>query len=310
MKNTLILLFSCLTSASFAQSAAGSLPVEIKNSRKPAQINLPGTRLYLIPPAGFETSPGNASISKGNTAMVQVMDLVGGSFYTNAATFSKESFEQKGITVFEYKELRVNGFPAKMVFMSGAPNTKVYDLVFGDSTFSTMVMGIFDDHDAQAGNQVRQAMLSIYYDKAHKVNPFADAIFRLDDSKSAFKFVKFSGTMYLYSLGGVDKDSYAGDPYLMVVAMPDDASSLKETADNMGKAIQASETKNVSEEPVNGFPSYKRELYGKLNGEPVVMFQQIVQIGSNLVIIQGIAASDAAKYIPEFRKLAATVTKR
>ena len=199
----ILAFFSCLTVASCGQTSNKGFPNEIKTTKLATQINIPGTRVFIVPPEGFRLSTTLPAIEKGNSGLVQTMDLVGGSFYTNAATFSKEKFEQRGIKVFEYKELKLNGFPAKFAFIQGDPQTKVYNLVFGDSTFSTMVMGVFATNDTKTGEQVRQAILSIYYDKAKQVDPFATALFKLDDRRSTFKFAKFAASMYMYYIGGI-----------------------------------------------------------------------------------------------------------
>jgi hypothetical protein len=310
MTKFLTIVFSCLTLISYAQPSGGGFPNEIKTTKSATQLNIPGTRVYIVPPDGFTISTTLPAIEKGNSALVQAMDLVGGSFYTNAATFSKEKFERNGITVFEYKELKVNGFPAKMAFIQGNPQTKVYNLVFGDSTFSTMIIGAFGTDDVKTGEQVKQAMLSIYYDKNAKVDPFAKAPFRLDDSKSIFKFANYAASVFMYSIGGIKKDSYENEPYFMVVATTAVGATLKSIADNMTSIVVGPTIKNVSEDKTNGFPSLKREVYGKLNGKPAVLFQHLVLIGESVIVMQGVADDDFEKYIGEFNKLSISVNKR
>jgi hypothetical protein len=310
MTKFFIVVLSCMTLTAGGQTANSSFPNEIKTTRVATHINIPGTRVFIVPPEGFRISSTLPAIEKGEVGLVQAMDLPGGSFYTNAATFSKERFEQKGIKVLEYKELKVNGFPAKLVFMQGDPQTKVYNLIFGDSTFSTMLMGVFASNDDKTGEQVKKALLSIYYDKALKIDPFATAPFKLNDSKSIFKFAKFAASTYLYSIDGIKKDSYQNEPYFMAVALPTQGASLKAIADNMAEMIKDSKFKNVSENKTNGFQSLKREVYGKLNGKPALLFQHIVLIGQSAIVMQGIADDNFDKYIIEFEKLSNTVGKR
>jgi len=310
MTKFLIVVLSCLTLTSCGQTSKNSFPNEIKTTKVATQINIPGTRVFIVPPEGFKVSSTLPAIEKGNSGLVQAMDLVGGSFYTNAATFSKEKFEQKGVKVFEYKELKINGLPAKLAFIQGDPQTKVYNLVFGDSTFSTMVMGVFASNDSKTGEQIRQALLSIYYDKAIEFDPFATAPFKLNDSKSIFKFAKFAASMYMYSIGGIKKESYDNEPYFMALSLPTEGASLKAIADDMAEMIKDSNIKNVSENKTNGFQSLKREVYGKLNGKPALLFQHIVLIGQSTIVMQGIADYNFDKYIIEFEKLSSTVEKR
>jgi len=238
------------------------------------------------------------------------MDLVGGSFYTNAATFSKEKFEQRGITVYEYKELKINGYPAKLAFIQGDQQKKAYNLVFGDSTFSTMIIGTFPNSDTKTGEQVKQAILSIYYEKSLAIDPFSNATFKLDDSKSIFKFAKYAVSNYMYSIGGVKKNSYDNEPFFSAATIPTEGETIKAIADDMSSIIKNGQIKNVSENKTNGYPSLKREIYGMLNGKPALLYQHIVVIGTNAIIMQGIADDNFEKYIPEFEKLSNTVDKK
>lgn len=313
MTKSLIVFISCLTLTlytSCGQTPNSGFPDEIKTTKAAKLVNIPGTRVFIIPPEGFTVSSTLPAIEKGNSGMVQAMDLPGGNFYTNAATFSKENFEQKGMKVFEYKELKINGLPAKLAFIQRDPQTKVYNLVFGDSTFSTMVMGVFASNDNKTGEQIKQALLSIYYDKGMDADPLATAPFKLNDSKSIFKFAKSGASMYLYSIDGVKKDAYENEPYFMALSIPIEGASLNSLADDMAEMIKDSHIKNISENKTNGFQSFKREVYGKLNGKPALLFQHIVLIGQSAIVMQGIADDNFDKYIAEFEKLSGTVEKK
>lgn len=310
MTKILTTVFVCLTFISCGQTPKDKSAIDIITTKSSKHLNIPGTRVFVIPPTGFVTSTTLPAIEKGNEGLLQAMDLIGGSFYTNAATFSKEKFEQKGVKVFEYKEFKINNYPAKMVLVQGDPKTKMYNLVFGDSTFSTSVMGVFATNDNQTGEQIKQAIQSIYYDKTFEVNPFATAPFKLDDTKSIFKFAKFSASMYMYSIDGVKRDSYGNEPYFMAFAAPTEGASLKAIADDMSNVIKGATIKNISETKTNGLQSFKREVYGKLNGKAAVLFQHVVLIGESAVVMQGIADDNFEKYIAEFEKLANTVDKK
>lgn len=302
-----IVMFSCLA---LTASAQNNFPSEINTTKSASHINILGTRVFMIPPDGFRVSATQPAIENSKSGLVQVMDLVGGNFYTNAATFSKERFEQKGIKVFEHKTLKVNGYPAKMVLIQAAGTTKAYNLVFGDSTFSTMVMGTFEATDIATGEQVKQALLSVYYDKTNEVDPFAAAPFKLDDTKSMLKFSRFTASLYMYTIGGVKKESYGNEPYFLVFVGPIAGTTLKAIADDMAELLEGANVKNVSEGKTNGFPSLKREVYGKLEGKSAVLFQHIVLIGENAIVMQGIATNNFEKYMTEFQQLSSTIDKK
>ena len=67
----------------------------------------------------------------------------------------------------------------------------------------------------------------------------------------------------------------------MAISIPTEGATLKNLADDMAEMIKDSKIKNVSENRTNGFQSLKREVYGKLNGRPALLFQHVVLIRSN-----------------------------
>src|ERR1700710_705897 len=90
------------------QDPGANIHPRISNTRTSQHINIPGTRLFIVPPPNFAVATNFVGLQKNDKAVINVYDLVGGDFYTNAATFNKAEFEKKGIKVFEYKEFSVN----------------------------------------------------------------------------------------------------------------------------------------------------------------------------------------------------------
>src|SRR5215831_4642741 len=173
------------------QKKTDAISLNIENAKTNKHINIPGTRLFIIPPPNFSTAKGFIGLQDGKNSILNVMDLVGGNYNTNAATFSKEEFEKKGAKVFDYKEIRVGGFPAKYISMQGDATTKEYALVFGDTTFSTMIIAAYPATDENTGKEIISSLNSICYDKSIKIDPLTTANFSIDDKDSKFKFFKY-----------------------------------------------------------------------------------------------------------------------
>jgi hypothetical protein len=305
-----LLLFS-LTAC--GQQTADKIKYNVQNTKTTKHINIPGTRLFIIPPAGFTVSKTVTGLQKGEQSMINVMDLVGGNFYSNAANFSKAKFEQKGIQVFDYQEIKVNGFPAKYILMQGDPNAKVYSLVFGDSSFSTMIMAIYSPTDEATGKQLIAALNTIHYDKSKKIDPFEMAIFSLDDKNSTFKFFQYSANMYMYTPGGIDNTNSSETPFLVVTQLPGEAGvTAKMVADKMSDKMEQygfsnTEVKNISESTINGYEAYQAEIYGDIQGKRSVFYQCVVVDGDKIVSMQGMAKNDLETNVKAFRELTGTV---
>ena len=299
-----------------ALSACGQTKTEkkdIENAKTEKHIHIPGTRLYIVPPADFKIATSFLGMQKDDNSGFQIYDLVGGNYYTNAATFRKEAFEQKGAKVFDYKEFKVNGFPAKYIFMQGDQNAKTISLVFGDTTFSTMIMAIYPSTDDKTGEQIQNAIKTIYYDKNLIIDPFATASFTLDETKSIFKFCKSAAGMFIYSIGGVDEKSFNDEPLITVTTIPKDptvnekgiAEMLVSSLEKYGLTEKV--LKNISTTNVNGQLAYEVEVYGKMQGKSSLIYLLIVTGQDKAIVIQGIVKSDFDTNLKKIKNLAKTI---
>ena len=275
-------------------------------------IRIPGTRLSLILPGQFYlTHTFTGLLKTDGSAVIQVYDLPEGDFYKDGKSFGKEQFESKGAKVLAFKQFKVAGFPAKFCYMVGDSAKSILALIFGDSTFSTTLIGLYPDTALATGHLIRDAYASISYDKGHHVDPFETAPFHLDTTVSRFRFAVFNEPLFIYSLDG--KEPAEGHPFLTVTPYPrKEGQSLQEISQNLiVKDMQHGLTnpflKNISLDSVGGFEAYEVEIYCELGGQKGVLYQFIATGKNKTIVIEGIANSDFDNYVKEFRALAHSV---
>ena len=306
----ILYLFVLLSLTACGQESTNKINDDIKNTKTSKHINIAGTRLYIIPPPNFKVASTFLGLQKGETSMFNIYDLVGGNINTNAATFSKAEFERQGAKVFDFKEIKVNGFPAKYIHMQGDATAKAYSIVFGDTTFTTMIMTIYPVADEKTGNEIINSLNSIYYDKNKKIDPFETANFSLDEKVSKFKFFQYSSNLYIYSVGGIENKEDKDAPIVIVSQFPkDNTMTTKSIAEMMvNKAQQYGltnpELKNSTTEKINGYETYQTEVYGQMKGKNSLLFYCVVAKGDKAIVIQGISKKDIQANIEEFKKIA------
>ena len=309
----LLYLFLLVSLTACGQSSNDQIKSEIKSSKTSKHINIPSTRLYIIPPPNFKVATTFIGLQKGENSMLNIYDLVGGNFNTNAATFSKTEFERQGARVFDYKEIKVNGYPAKFIHMQGDVSSKGYAIVFGDTTFSTMIMAVYPVTDENTGKEIVKSLNTIWYDKNKKIDPFETANFSLNDKESKFKFFQYSSNLYIYTVGGLDNKDNRDEPFIIVSQLPkDNTMTAKSIADMMiAKAQQYGLTnpyvRNISTEKINGYDTYQAEVFGQMQGKSSVIYQCVTTKGDKAIVIQGIAKSDLETNVQDFRKIASTI---
>lgn len=294
-------------------STTAKINEDISNTKTNKHINIPGTRLYIIPPPNFKVASTFIGLQKGETSMFNIYDLVGGNINTNAATFSKAEFERQGAKVFDFKEIKVDGFSGKYIHMQGDASAKSYSIVFGDTTFTTMIMTIYPVGDEKTGNEIINSLNTIFYDKNKKINPFETANFTLDDKDSKFKFFQYNANLYIYTVGGTENKEDKDAPVILVSQLPkDNTMTAKSIADMMiSKAQQYGltnpELKNTTNDKINDYETYQTEVYGQMQGKPSLLFYCVLTKGDKAIVIQGISKKDIQTNIEEFKKIANTV---
>lgn len=164
---------------------------------------VPRTRVSMIIPDGYSIMTNNTGLQKDVNQAIMIMDLVGGNYYTNAKDFQKSTFEQQGLAVYEFEDTKVSGYPAKFM-ISGTDDWRLNALtmVFGDSTFSTMITSVHYANDNRLQNSLKDALLSVRYDKEVTIDPFEGIRFSVDTVSTRFKFSLFSSNMYVFTPGG------------------------------------------------------------------------------------------------------------
>ena len=279
-------------------------------AQKTEKINIKGTKVFIEAPSGFKSSESFIGLEKNNSAMIQISDMVGGSFYSNAATFSKKAFEDRGLKVFDFQELQIDGYPAKYVYVQGAPDQKMMSVVFGDSTFCDMAMAILQTNDETVIEQVKKALLSIQYKKEMKVDHLGLTYFKVGKNKSVFKFAKASANMFLYSKGGVVKDSYEKESMVMITPLP---SGNELTKDKIAQSLINGltqngfvpiEEKNIQTVPVNGLDAYEIEVSGFMKGQKALVYLLVLTKNNQAICIEGISYSNVPQDLIEFKEIA------
>ncbi|MDQ3110071.1 MAG: hypothetical protein M3R17_09265 [Bacteroidota bacterium] len=282
---------------------------DISSIKSARHINIPGTRLFIIPPPGFNPASAFVGLQKDEYTACQIMDNVGGNFYSNAATFDRQAFEKQGAKVFDYKELKVNGFPGKYIFLQGDPAAKGISLIFGDSTFSIMLMFIYPAANDKTGKEIQAAIKTVYYDKELTVNPFAGASFTIDDSKSKFRFSKSTGGLFIYSPGGSKSQLENDSPFITVMSLPKDqtmnAQSIRDilVVKLMQYGMQEEKRSTNTLTTYNGYSAYETEISGTMKDEKSLIYILVVLKGEKAVVFQAVFNKDFDSNLAEAKKL-------
>jgi hypothetical protein len=283
------------------------------NTKTQELINIPGTRLFIIPPDSFSISSNFIGLSSSNNSAIQIFDIVGGNYFAKADSLNKSNYERKGIKVNEFKNTTINRFSAKYVVMQGNSGTEIINLIFGDSSFWTMLTAIYLSTDSVTCKNIQKSLETIYYDKKFVINPLNTAPFTLADSTSTFKFAKYISGMYIYTKGGVYSDNFYENPFVIVSIVPlDSALDLKNISDLLIASLERNglTQKNINGEKRkenNGHEVFETELNGRIKGRQSSIYQMIINDYGKAIVFQAIVKSDFESNLNEIKELLQTV---
>jgi hypothetical protein len=282
----------------------------INNKKTGQHVNIPGTRLYVVMPPDAKIGEGFVGLQMGDSAAMVVHDLPGKSFAANNAIFTKEGFEQKGLKVLDYKEIKVNGCSAKYIAVQQGEELKGYAVLFGDSTFSTMVMTTYPKNNEQRGKEILAALNSMYYDRDKKMDPFETALFSIDEKDSKFRFYNYEGGLYTYTPDGKAIPKDGDSPYILMAQMPiNDSMALDKFAEILVAGAQeygftGTEVRNNHWENINGHNAYETEVYDEKSEQRSLLYVCILERNGSSVFIECFAKKDPVPQLEEFKKFA------
>jgi len=274
---------------------------------------IPGTHVSLVLPQGFKYAKDFIGIEKDDKTYVQIFDPYESDYSTSSSNFTRPIFENKGMDVFTFKTMNVGSYTAKYTGMKSSTGYKKYELLFGDTTFSALLLGHCSVNDEVVSKAIEDAILSVRYDKKAKIDPYVHSFFSINDSTSLFKFSMHDGKVFDYYMNGKIKAADNDPVFTVTPFTTEQAFSDKEVKKAMEdiykkEGMTSIKVKNESDAKINGYDAYESEVYGKLNGKQVLIYQLTISKDGNALLIKGVTRDDFEKNLAEFKKLVHTIS--
>ncbi|RSK45324.1 hypothetical protein [Hymenobacter rigui] len=280
---------------------------------QPAARAIPGTQVWLTPPAGFGPAAGFTGLRRGE-AVLQVFDLKGSNYYQQAGGFSKARFEARGGQVLNYQEVQGTAYPARLVRVRLSPTQESSQLLFGDSTFAVLLDARYPAADTALASQLRRSLLSATYQKTGASVQPGVAVFALDEKKSPFALQEARSGRYVYTVEGQRPSEAASEPQIIITTHPYNpsitAADISRQVLSQRPGLTGFVARKMTSGKVNDLVTYETEGFAQLQGKRVLVYQQVSIVGSTAVAMQGIASQDAETALAQFKSLTHTITAR
>jgi hypothetical protein len=279
-----------------------------------SRINVPGTHIFFTISGEFSIAQNFVGlINSRNGATIQIFDQNGINYFLDQAKFTPEKFNAQGMKVYEFNDTTINRYRAKYISMIEDQKAKGFAVIFGDSTFSSMIISHYPANDVKTEQEVKTALYNLVYDRAIKTDPLIAEKYSLVDSKSIFKYARSTSGLNIYSINGVKKNNYNDEPVITTSSIPYEGKDNEGVANMMmdmleGGGFLEKKVMNKSTVQINGQPAFEMEMTGKLNNEKLTFYYLVTKIDStNALFLQARYKENARKILPEVKKLSHTI---
>lgn len=304
--------------------SSGQLKNKVRNKRTARHVNVPLTRVSIIPPDSFKVSESSMQLIKNKTSLIQIIESEKENFYDYLKNFRRENVAPKGVMVLEFKKIKFNKYDALFTHLKDSTYSNVglrnyYTLVFGDSSFSCRIIGFANEKDQKTSEEIRNAILSVIYDKHLVVDYMSAAKFIFDPVGTKFELLRptHHTSFYYYMEKGRKNDSLGTNTIYRVhqskcdlkemtpksIAMDNNAITVK------GKRYELPMDSLDYEYTgkVNDYPVYEAADLIEKNGEKVFMYVFVAVRDTRAIVSIGYSKDIVPENLEEFKKLSRTI---
>lgn len=306
----LALCFCTSCSSSTAEAQEEQHPKEITNSLTSKHVKIPATGISLIPPVGSELSSVTTGFEKDGIPVVVAIDHPNSSYEIELANNDVEHIKSRGGKNIEKEELQINDYSATLFSMQMNPTASGLSLIIGNSSSAAVIMAVCPINDSIAFEQMRESLLSVFYEQSNISDPKDMMDFELELTSTPFEYSQYLGGNYVYTLNGNEVEVNSVEPIIIVSQYvgqePERLYELLFT----GIEKDGYDTKKEiysSHKTVNGYVAYERIVEGTLNNQKCQMYFLTVSDKKKSVVVQGIVKSDFKHTIDSVRSLAHTI---
>ncbi len=312
MKNTWYFLLITLFALSCNRNSATPEGLTSLEMKKTAQhVRIPGTRLFIIPPPGFEVSTSFTGLQKSEKAVVQAYELDAQSA-ARASVYFKQIWEKEGMQITSENPLKAGKYDGRFFLFEKDKSVGGCGIEFGNGSFSVMLIAFYAHNAVQTEQELIDAFRTVYYDPDLVLDD-AEASFTLDEREDGFQLANVSTGNYIYSWRGGDIEDPSVDRVIVSIWPKEKFGtlSLESAGREYMTGLESMGFQNMhivaeSATRVQSLPAHEAKIAGQAGILNVLIYQLVVAKDDRLYVLNGMVTGapeddpDALKEVTKF----------
>jgi hypothetical protein len=284
-------------------------------------VSFPALGLKLIRPEGFDDAENFYGFQQPNTQSSVMAVRVAGPYAQITAGFTAEQMKTRGMVLNSKENIEIAGKSGILVGVEQAAygiDFSKWIVAFGNESETTIITATFpSEYKLQLSEQLKTVVLSAIDDDSTSIESSNEIGFSIIASDK-LRLSQGVGKMLLYTMDGDNMKKAPDDP--LFIATP--SISAVEISDQRQFAVRrlfqtahtrvgsVVETNPITIDGSNGYELLAEAEHSE-SGTPLRLYQVILFDGNSYFLMQGLVGTKLqADYLPEFRRMARTLTRK
>jgi hypothetical protein len=306
------LLMLCAVMTFFSCTLLG--PLVVNNQMTDKHVHISGTKLNMIPPAGFSTSLYFSGFLEEQTRSSVMVRTIPDPIESVLYGFPNMTAETKDLTFIMKKDLVINGCRGRLYIgkqqKQGIMHHK-YILVFGDKHNSFILYALFaQDPDNDYRDTVKASLLSVVYEPEREIDSRSTTGFEIDAQSFGFRSAGVDSGLSFYTADGLIPTE-AENKTTLISGRFSNTEGMQDKRLFAGELITQTESVNdvrvevindISLDDLSGCEVMARAK-DETTEEPVFVYQLVLFGDDAYYVLRGLAYQDVKKNLDMMKKI-------
>ena len=280
-------------------------------------IDIPGTRVSIIPPDGFKIKNfAPQLIEESGNGLIAIIETPE-SYFKIINMYTPEAYKKvPNEELISTKNINIDGYKGTELLIKASDQMK-YILMFGNEKLCVVIGGsYFKEYESSLASKIRKSALSVVYSLEKQINPEENLPYEILTFGTKLKLAGVTASYSFYTVDGYSPSRISDKTEFYVGGLQ--GKSMSE--DQIQQYIQdimkyegrfGLEVKNSTKVIIDGMNGYETIGYVKVGNDTIkLIYDVILYDDDEIYSINGRSNMDFVENINLFRKISKTFKRK